>query len=87
MSKAERMSINMIDITCPIVDEFAEKRIEDIKQNLKSEGIDWNEIGGDINILIAIYDLISDVKENATEKLREALIDACQRIVDLENGK
>ena len=28
-----------------------------------------------------------DIKKNATEKLREALIDACQRIVDLEHDR
>ena len=37
MSKAERMSINMINITCPIVDEFAEKRIEEVSNEIRNK--------------------------------------------------
>ena len=87
MSKAERMANNMIGITCPLVDELTENRIKDIVSNLKSDGIEWNEISGDENISSVIYDLVEDIKKNATEKLREALIDACQRIVDLEHDR
>lgn len=84
MSKAERMSFEMIDATCPRVDELAAKCVSDIKHNLSVDGFDWNTLNGDDNIESMIYDMASEIKDNVTQQLRNSLIDSCQRIVDLE---
>ena len=48
---------------------------------------EYQDIDGDKYIESHIDDMVRSIKEMATEKLREALIDACQRIVDLERGR
>lgn len=83
MSKAERMSFDMIDATCPVVDKLMKECISNIKMDLD----EYHDIDGDKYIESHIDDMVRSIKEMATEKLREALIDACQRIVDLERGR
>lgn len=80
-AEATRRAFAAISETCPIVDAFEFECLDKIKLDLDH---DWNEIRGDKYISAHIGDLTDNIKSHATEELREQLILAYMRVVELE---
>lgn len=82
MSKAERDSYGYVEQTCPIVDALTATCLELIQEDLENKF--RHHIEEDALHLITdqiqyrVETLIGKIKENATEKLRAALIDSIQ---------
>lgn len=83
MSKAERISYSYIEQTCPKVNELERQCIDILIEDLKSFGI-YDTSQEFLVIESRISTLVGKIKEQATEKLRESLINACDKIECLE---
>lgn len=81
MSKAYRMSIGIIEETCPVIDDIAAASIVKITE-LFSES---SEI--ESKIIDIFNEMVSDFKANGTVKMREAITSLCADYIQLESKK
>lgn len=86
MSNAEKLSLNYIGHTCPIVDGLELDCIDIIYKDFIKLGYsdEWEKLRYIIEGRIGT--LVGKIKENATEKLRDALIDCCDDLIKVESN-
>lgn len=91
MSYAERMSFDYVEQTCPAVDALTDTCLELVQEDLEKLllGILTQEQIQEIGDLVQyrVVTLIGKVKNNATEKMREALIDCCYDLKKMEDER
>ena len=87
MSRATRVSYDYIEQTCPIVDSltdtFIQVMVKDLDNNFDLDTTLKNQLLDNIEDRVSI--LIGKIKENVTEKFREALIDSISENTALED--
>lgn len=88
MSYAERMSFDYVEQTCPAVDALTDTCLELVQEDLEKllSGILTQEQIQEIGDFVQyrVETLIGKVKDNATERLRTALIDCCSDLKTME---
>lgn len=86
MSNAEKLSLDYIGHTCPIVNQLESDCIDILREDFIRHGFgsEWESLNYLIENRIGI--LVGKIKENATEKLRDALIDCCDDLIKAESN-
>lgn len=86
MPNAEKLSLEYIGHTCPIVDGLELDCIDIIHKDFTQQGYvdEWEKLRHIIEGRIGT--LVGKIKENATEKLRDALIDCCDNLIKVESN-
>lgn len=79
-SKAEIMSFNMCEATCPYVDDKAYELFDNIVGLIKMTDEEKSEV------FDLVHKFAEDFKNVGTIKLRDALDRACEEILELKNA-